>query len=62
MRKTTKSSAIIRKVGQEVKKNPPKIVQHTAAKFGAARAAKQRTAIILDKARRAGAKISKKRS
>ena len=58
----TKSRAIIGKMGREVKQNPPKIVKHTAAKFGAARAAKQRTAIVLDKARRAGAKISKKRS
>jgi len=38
--------------GKEVKENPPAILAHTARKFGRARARKQKTAIILSKARR----------
>jgi len=40
---------------REVHANPPAIVKHTAKKFGAKRAEKQRTAIALSKARRGAA-------
>ena len=41
-------------IGHELKVNPPKILAHTAKKFGRADAEKQRKAILLSKARRAG--------
>ena len=41
----------------EVNRNEPSIVAHTRAKYGSRRAAKQKVAISLEKARRAGAKI-----
>jgi len=44
-------------IGEELKSNPPAIVNATRRKFGAARAAKQKTAILLSKARKAGVKI-----
>jgi len=44
-------------IASEMKVNPPAIVSATRRKFGAARAAKQKTAILLSKARRAGVKI-----
>ena len=43
----------------EVNADEPAIVGHTRAKFGAKRAAAQKTAIALSKARRAGARIPK---
>ena len=46
--------------GREIKENPPKILAHTKKKFGKERAEKQRKAILLSKARRAGANIPKK--
>jgi hypothetical protein len=52
-----KQRAILESVGHEMKENPPKILSHTRDKFGSARADKQRTAILLSKARRAGASI-----
>ena len=56
------SMTIVEKAGHEMKMNPPKILAHTASKFGAKRAEKQRVAILLSKARKKGAKIKKKRS
>jgi hypothetical protein len=44
----------------EIKKNPPAVLAKTAAKKGPAAANKQRVAIGLSKARRAGARIPKK--
>lgn len=44
----------------EIKKNPPGVLAKTAAKKGPAAANKQRVAIGLSKARRAGARIPKK--
>lgn len=44
----------------EIKQNPPAILEKTAKKKGPAQAAKQRVAIGLSKARRAGARIPKK--
>ena len=54
-----RKSAILEDVGHEIKENPPKILAQTAQKFGPARAAKQRVAILLNKARRSGASIPK---
>lgn len=45
---------------REVYRNEPAIVKHTRQKFGAKRAAAQKKAIALDKARRAGAKIQRR--
>jgi len=45
----------------EVYKDTPRIVSHTARKFGAKRAEAQRVAIALEKARKAGAKIPRQR-
>ena len=42
---------------EEVTSNPPKVLASTSRKFGAARAHKQKIAIALSKARRAGAKL-----
>ena len=53
----SKSKSIIKKVGHELKVNPPRILAKTAKKKGKAAAEKQRVAILLSKARRAGAKI-----
>ena len=53
---------IIERVGHEMKMNPPKILAHTWAKFGAKSAEKQRVAILLSKSRKKGAKMKKKRS
>jgi hypothetical protein len=50
----------LEKIGHEIKVNPPKILAHTKRKFGKARAEAQRKAILLEKARKAGAKIPKK--
>lgn len=48
------SSSLVAAAGHEMKKNPPSVVEHTARKYGRARAKKQRTAILLSKARRGG--------
>lgn len=53
----TKAQAILSRVGKEIKKNPPAILAKTAAKSGAKQAGKQKVAILLSKARKAGAKI-----
>lgn len=55
-----RSKSILKRSFAEVFGNEPKIVGQTRAKFGAKRAAKQKIAIALSKARRAGAKIPKK--
>lgn len=52
-----KSKAILQRVGTELKQNPPAILGKTRRKFGAKRAASQKTAILLNKARRMGASI-----
>jgi hypothetical protein len=44
----------------EVKHNEPKIVKHTRGKFGASDAARQKVAIALSKARKAGASIPRR--
>ncbi len=52
----------LRAIGHELKERPPRILAKTRAKFGRARAEKQRKAILLSKARRAGVRVPRKRS
>lgn len=47
----------LNRIGHELKENPPAILAHTRKKFGAKRAEAQRQAILLEKARRAGARV-----
>ena len=51
---------ILKSVGRELKANEPQIVTSTRRKFGAARAERQRKAILLSKARKLGAKVRAK--
>ena len=53
----TRTVSILSGVGHELKTNPPAILAKTRRKSGVKRAAKQRTAILLSKAREAGANI-----
>lgn len=53
--KNTKT--ILKSVGKELKQNPPSILAKTAKKKGKTQANKQRVAILLSKARKAGARI-----
>ena len=52
-----KGASIIQSVGRELKHNPPKILAKTRRKKGAKAAARQRTAILLSKARSRGADV-----
>lgn len=53
----TQTQAKIEEAGHEMKMSPPKILAKTRKKSGALAANKQRIAIMLSKARAAGAKI-----
>ena len=55
--KTHKSSSILERAGHELKANPPSVLSKTKKKKGAKAAEAQRKAILLSKARRAGANI-----
>lgn len=55
-----KTQRILHRVGTELKERPPSVLAKTRRKAGAARAEKQRVAILLSKARRRGARIPKK--
>jgi hypothetical protein len=55
-----KTARLVEAVGHEIKQNPPKVLAKTARKSGAKRANKQRIAIMLSKARAAGADIPEK--
>ena len=57
----SKDAKILRAAGHEMKVNPPKILRQTRRKSGAAQAEKQRVAILLSKARAAGADIPEKK-
>lgn len=48
------SASKIEAAGHEIKQNPPKILAHTAKKFGKADAKRQRVAIMMSKARKSG--------
>ncbi|MFQ5793041.1 MAG: hypothetical protein ACE5JI_21430, partial [Acidobacteriota bacterium] len=56
----TKTRQKLEAAFHEVKHDEPSIVGHTRRKFGKARAEAQKTAIALDKAREAGARIRRK--
>lgn len=51
---------ILKSVGRELKKNPPRILAITRRKKGVKQANRQRVAILLSKARRRGARIKRK--
>jgi hypothetical protein len=55
-----KTARLVDAAGKEIKNNPPKILARTARKLGAKQAAKQKVAIMLSKARAAGANIPEK--
>ena len=57
----TKKRAVLHRIGAELRDNPPRILEKTKKKKGAKAAERQRRAILLSKARRAGAKIPRKR-
>jgi hypothetical protein len=42
----------MQRAGHELRKRPPRILKHTARKFGKKRANKQRIAIMMSKARK----------
>jgi hypothetical protein len=52
-----KNTGILDIVGKELKNNPPSILKSTEKKFGLARAKKQKTAIMLSKARKMGSNV-----
>lgn len=56
-KKQSKNQALLDSAFSEVYSKTPKIVTHTARKFGSVIAKKQRVAIALSKARKAGADI-----
>jgi hypothetical protein len=62
MKKQSKKRRIFSKVGAELRDNPPRIVEKTRREKGNIAAEKQRKAILLSKARRAGARIPYKKS
>lgn len=61
MPKHTKSERLKNRAFREVKENPPARVKRTQRKKGKAAARKQAVAIALSKARKAGARIPKKK-
>lgn len=52
-----RSAMILKGIGEELKENPPSILAKTRRKKGKKAAGKQRVAILLSKARKAGADI-----
>ncbi len=54
----TRTARILASIGKELKDNPPSILKQTRRKTGAKAAEKQRVAILLNKARKRGARIS----
>lgn len=59
-RRAAKSRSKLRTIGHEMKMNPPRQLAKTRSKFGPIKAEKQRRAILLSKARKAGARIPKR--
>lgn len=57
MGSNSKSNGIVSAAFNEVNTNVPKVVQSTARRFGPERARKQKVAIALSKARKAGANL-----
>lgn len=62
MKRKTKTRKILHRVGTELKNRPPRIVEKTRREKGPEAAEKQHKAILLSKARRAGARIPQKKS
>jgi len=60
-RAALKREHILHAVGRELKERPPGIVKKMQRKFGKKKAEEVRTAILLSKARRRGARIPKKK-
>jgi len=58
MAEHTRAARILASVGRELKDNPPSILKRTRRKSGAKAAERQRVAILLNKARNRGARIS----
>lgn len=52
-----KSQDILQEIGSELKSNEPRIVRMTRQKYGPERAIAQKRAILLSKARKAGASV-----
>lgn len=48
---------MLQKIGHELKHNPPRVLAKTRKKKGKKQAERQRKAILLSKARRAGARV-----
>ena len=59
MTSKSKTKRILSSVGKELKNNPPKILAKTRKKKGPTAAKKQKVAILLNKARKRGARIKK---
>lgn len=55
----TRTARILESVGVELKNKPPHILEKTRRKKGAKAAESQRVAILLNKARRRGARVPK---
>lgn len=53
----SRSSKLLSSIGGELKENPPEVLAKTRKKKGKAAAEKQRVAILLSKARKAGARV-----
>ena len=53
----SRTKRVLHEVGSELRDNPPRQLKKTAKKYGKKRAEKQRKAILLNKARKRGAKI-----
>lgn len=53
----SRSSKLLSSIGEELKENPPEVLAKTRKKKGKAAAEKQRVAILLSKARKAGARV-----
>lgn len=60
MKHKSRTAHILQAMGHEMKENEPAVLAKTRRKKGAKAAERQRRAILLDKARRAGAHIPKK--
>lgn len=59
-KRQSKSRSKLRAIGHELKVNPPRQLAKTKRKFGAKDANKQRVAILLSKARKAGVPVKRK--
>lgn len=60
-RRGSKTRRLVKAAFHEVERDEPEVVGKTRAKFGEKRAERQKIAIALDKARRAGARIPRRK-